>query len=78
MSTPETLDHRERRLMQLGEALERHLEEGWLYYLVIARPGEPDSVNMISNVPPEEIKQIIDMLSELTRRHQAGQGPKQL
>jgi len=51
MSTPETLDHRERRLMQLGEALERHLEEGWLYYLVIARPGEPDSVNMISNVP---------------------------
>ena len=75
----EPLDHRERRLMQLGEALEKHLDEDWIYFLVIGRPGDPDPTNIISNVPPGgSISEITKLLNEIARRYQAGERPKEL
>ena len=74
----EPLDHRERRLMQLGEALEKHLDEDWIYFLVIGRPGDLDSTNIISNVPPLGIEEITKLLNEIARRYQAGERPKEL
>jgi hypothetical protein len=74
----ESLDHRERRLLVLAEAIEKHLDEGWLYFLVIGRPGDPDSTNMICNAPLETNKQILEMLKELTERYASGVGPREL
>jgi hypothetical protein len=59
----ETIDHRERRLLVLSEAIEKHLEEGWIYLLVIGKPGDGDSVNVISN--EETHQQILEMLKTL-------------
>jgi hypothetical protein len=36
----ETNDHRERRLTQLGEAVEALLNEGWSYMLILGKPGD--------------------------------------
>jgi hypothetical protein len=74
----ESLDHRERRLMQLGEAIEKHLEEGWLYFLIIGRPGEPDTTNLICNAPIAMNKQVLEMLRELTERYSRGVEPREL
>jgi hypothetical protein len=74
----ESLDHRERRLLQLGEAVEKHLDEGWIYCLVIGRPGDGDSVNLISNVPPEAHRQILEMLKTLVERYSQGVDPRAL
>jgi hypothetical protein len=74
----ESLDHRERRLLQLGEAVEKHLDEGWIYCLVIGRPGDGDSVNLISNAPPETHGQILELLKTLTERHSKGVDPREL
>ena len=74
----ESLDHRERRLLQLGEAVEKHLDEGWIYLLVIGRPGDGDSVNVVSNAPLETHQQILEMLKTLTERYSKGVGPREL
>jgi serine protease inhibitor ecotin len=74
----ESPDHRERRLMQLGEAVEKHLEEGWLYFLVIGKPGDPDSTNLICNAPMETNKQVLEMLKELAERYSKGVQPREL
>jgi hypothetical protein len=74
----ESLDHRERRLLQLGEAVEKHLDEGWLYFLVIGKPGDPDSVNLISNAAPETCPLAVEMLKTLAERYAKGVGPREL
>lgn len=78
MKAPESLEHRERRLMQLGDAVEGLLEEGWVYWLIIGKPGELDSTNIVSNVPPPFNEQIRDMLLEIARRYKAGVKPSEL
>jgi uncharacterized membrane protein YdbT with pleckstrin-like domain len=74
----ETIDHRERRLLVLSEAIEKHLEEGWLYFLVIGKPGDQDSTNLICNAPLETNKQVLEMLKELTERYSKGIQPREL
>jgi hypothetical protein len=74
----ESLDHRERRLLVLGEAVEKHLDEGWLYFLVIGQPGDGDSVNVISNAPLETHQQIFEMLKTLADRYSKGAQPREL
>jgi serine protease inhibitor ecotin len=74
----ESLDHRERRLLQLGEAVEKHLDEGWLYFLVIGKPGDPDSTNMICNALPETHQQILELLKTITERYSQGVSPREL
>jgi hypothetical protein len=62
--------------MQLCEALEPHLEEGWYFALIVAKPGDLDSVNIVSNIPnPDEF---IDCLQELIDRHTKGRKPQEL
>jgi hypothetical protein len=74
----ESLDHRERRLLQLGEAVEKHLDEGWIYLLVIGKPGDGDSVNVVSNAPLETHRQILEMLKTLAKRYSKGVPPQEL
>jgi hypothetical protein len=74
----ETVDHRERRLLVLSEAIEKHLEEGWIYLLVIGKPGDGDSVNVISNAPMETHQQILEMLKTLAERYSKGIQPREL
>jgi hypothetical protein len=77
----EPLDHRERRLMQLSEVLESYLceyDEHWLYLLVIAKPGDLDSVNLLSNMPPEATGEILATLQELAKRYSEGVAPQEL
>ena len=74
----ETIDHRERRLLVLSEAIEKHREEGWLYFLVIGKPGDQDSTNLICNAPLETNKQVLEMLKELTERYSKGIQPREL
>jgi hypothetical protein len=74
----ESLDHRERRLLVLAEAIEKHLDEGWLYFLVIGKPGERDSTNMICNARLETHQQVMEMLKELTERYAKGVSPREL
>jgi len=74
----ESLDHRERRLLQLAEAIEKHVEEGWLYFLVIGQPGDPDSTNLICNAPLETNKEVLEMLQELVQRYSKGIKPREL
>jgi len=74
----ESPDHRERRLQQLSEAIEKHLEEGWLYFLVIGKPGEVDSINLVSNSTMADHQQIIDILQTITERSSKGVQPQEL
>jgi serine protease inhibitor ecotin len=74
----ETQDHRERRLLVLAGALEKHLDEGWLYFLVIGKPGDPDSTNMVCNAPLETNEEVLKMLKELTERYSKGLKPQKL
>jgi hypothetical protein len=74
----ESLDHRERRLLVLGEAVEKHLDEGWVYFLVIGQPGDPDSVNLISNAAPETHPRALEMLKTLAERYAKGVGSREL
>jgi hypothetical protein len=72
----ETTDHRERRLMQLCEALQPHLDEGQYFALIIATPGDLESINLVSNIPvPEEF---IEVLAEIVNRHAKGRKPQEL
>lgn len=66
MST-ESLDHRERRLMQLGEAVEALLDEGWSYWLIVGKVGEPDSTNIVSNTSPETALAVVEGMLEVIR-----------
>jgi hypothetical protein len=66
----ETPDHRERRLLQLAEAIEPHLDQGWLFLLVIGKPEDRESVNVVSNIPFPE--QVVELLQVIIDRHAAG------
>ena len=64
--------------MVLAEAIEKHLEEGWLYFLVIGKPGDQDSINMVCNAPLGTNQEILEMLKILTERYTRGVQPKEL
>jgi hypothetical protein len=72
----ETTDHRERRLMQLCEALQPHLDEGQYFVLIIGKPEDPESINLVSNIPAAE--EFMEILTEITNRHAKGTKPQEL
>jgi hypothetical protein len=75
----ETIDHRERRLSQLAEAIESLLDDGWSYLLILGKPGDADTVNLVSNIPVKYSEQALKVMLEVLGQRQAGgQKPKEL
>jgi hypothetical protein len=62
----------------MAEAIEERVAPGWLYVLVLGKPGEGESVNMVSNAPSEQQAELLEMLQELVRRSESGVTPKEL
>jgi hypothetical protein len=78
MQETESLDHRQRRLLRLAEVLEKHIDEGWIYVLVLGKPGEAGATNLLTNAPPKKHSEILEMLRELVERHKEGVKPEEL
>lgn len=66
---------REKRLRELTGMIEVTLGPEWVYFVVIAKPGEPQSINLVSNAP-EEIA--ADMIREIGERWNKGTRPQKL
>ena len=66
---------RRERLNAIAGAIELVLGPGWVYVVIIAKPGEPASVNMMSDCPLESFAEI---MSELSQRWKDGNRPKEL
>jgi hypothetical protein len=65
----ESLDHRERRLTALGDAIDAQIEEGWVYLVMIGKPGDDETYNLLSNIPPTEADSLfVDMLEAVKAR----------
>jgi hypothetical protein len=60
----ETPEDRQARLRQLADAIEFQLEPGWVYVLVVGKPGDAQSVNLVSNAPTEMADQIIQGMAD--------------
>lgn len=74
-SSKEKIEERRARLRNLSEALESQLDPGWVYVLVVGKPGEKESVNMLSNAPLEMTDKII---KEMASRCANGERPRNL
>jgi hypothetical protein len=75
----ETTDHRKRRLTQLGEAIDALLDDGWYYMLILGKPGDDDTVNLVSNIPPKYADQALQAMGGVLRKRQAkGQKPTEI
>lgn len=66
---------RKKRLRDLTGMLELVLGPEWVYIVIIAKPGDPETLNLVSNTPPEIGD---DMIREIGERWNKGTRPKQL
>jgi hypothetical protein len=66
--TKETFDHRERRLGQLADALEQYIDQDWLYFLFLGKPGDDHTFNLVSNVPPDKADEFMKAFIEVCKR----------
>lgn len=58
-SSKERIEERRARLRNLAEALQSQLDPDWVYVLLVGKPGEKESVNMICNSSPELTDKIV-------------------
>ena len=72
---PEDWKARENRLQSVCGALELALGGEWNYFLIIGKPGDAQSVNVLSNTDPRQFKKLID---EVLRRWDDGAHPQRL
>jgi hypothetical protein len=66
---------REKRLQDLTGMLELVLGPEWLYVVIIHKPGDDESTNLVSNTPDPIAEQ---MIREIGERWNKGTRPKQL
>jgi hypothetical protein len=63
MSEPEEDSPRVRRLRLMAEAVDGYLPPDWIFVLIIGKPDDADTVNLVSNAPGDLANAIIETMA---------------
>jgi hypothetical protein len=62
MSEPEEDSPRVRRLRLIADAIDSYLPPEWVFVLIVGKPGDDDTVNLVSNAPGEMADALVKVM----------------
>jgi hypothetical protein len=64
MSEPEESESpRVKRLRYMAEAVDNYLPPDWVFVLIVGKPGDADTVNLVSNAPEDIADALIEVMA---------------
>ena len=54
---------RVKRLRLMAEAVDGYLPPEWVFVLIVGKPGDVDTVNLVSNAPGETADALIEVMA---------------
>jgi hypothetical protein len=54
---------RVRRLRLMAEAIDSYLPPDWIFVLLVGKPGDIDTVNLVSNAPQDMADALIEVMT---------------